>query len=747
MAKKTITFTFDKEDSNRLDLSKPVIKNNTTLLKGIEVPKTKKESTFNIKKPKINNSTLLFDASRVLDKTQERLSKFQNTKYDANNTVLGSGGRLENLNKIANQTLQDLSTKNYTIKNATVSNTSKIKNIATTLESLQVSKYTVSGSFAAANRKSIEMQSVLNNFPDANISFNPTLSSRENFSFQLKKSEDEKSFKDFSLTAQLFSVGEENSADSVGWFDRINEKALIQLSQNSNNLLRLTNNTGLQIQSVPKADNRLANSLDNAVESTKTVFGKGRRQEDYKSYWSSKAEQLNNSNSVSYVHFLPNLDQRVDATNNDESFAEFSKKLFGRETWEEIGATFTDAATEIGLGFIKSLIPDLRFIKKEDKSYKEAGFGKGGKLDHSFKRDFRDFNYSVAENDIWKDILGEEYSQVSTVIRTSDTVADTIYSNASDRILASGGGLADLIELNILGKLEISTNHSIARTDANINKYTRVVSSDFSIQDQSELFTKFVANNPLLSQYQFNLSLVDNIKDQQNTDTVKELTNDSDIIKNLIKFRIRNISIPNYSRPVDNSNYGVSILSTISSLQPSADYKADITIICDKNLDVLDYLIRKTGLGLRENKIGDTSKYNLSTVTNVKTNSFTATLSTINGRDINKSLRFENLDWNFAKNAPTASYLGTNYSLDFVENGATRETASASRDTVIYAYLPEFTFENFKFINLDYNFSFEASTTNSKLLEIKATVTWTKLYTTWKESKDTYRKPLVSANS
>lgn len=258
-------------------------------------------------------------------------------------------------------------------------------------------------------------------------------------------------------------------------------------------------------------------------------------------------------------------------------------------------------------------------------------------------------------------------------------------------------------------------------------------------RDDSKLFKEFMRKTALLNPSQFNLFIEDPLVDEKNIFPAKRW-NDKDIKKpeylpkrivkdsglnqilnfnNLRGFRITNFEIPEISKPSVKNSYGNTALSLISNSQASSDHTAVITIICDKRLDELKLLNHLTGNSILHNESfisGDSEElvqvYELSAIAdNDKGHSTEAVLQIINGSQIINDLL------NTKKTLLAESNLKdlkkpTDFNFDDVESGLYK--------------LPHFLFENFKFVDLDYDLSFEAGN-DAKLLEIKATVTWTRL--------------------
>jgi len=446
-------------------------------------------------------------------------------------------------------------------------------------------------------------------------------------------------FKDVNLTSQVFAENSDlQKAENLGewldnWYGSSNEKALLKLVENSKNV-------GSSLKDLPvsrtnvTSTNTMLTSLDNA-------FG-----------WnlSKGTEQLMESKSVSYETHLKNLELTVDPTDRDESWGDFFKKVFSKNTLKEIGSTFTDAAVEFGLNFIRSFIPSVTFNNVEDSKW-ESDFGK---------------------------------IQTSTI---------------------------SMALLSLLG-IDFSRD-----------------SKSSADKDVAKVLHDFVAKNPLLGQHQYTLRI--------SKPKCKVGNSISEDLYNEFIFRVKNVDFPTYQRTTANTSYGHSGMTLLTSLQATAKHEAVLNIICDRNFDVLEYLIRLTGLGIcttgelptNEADLKKTTRiYNLSTVADSSyTDELdTATLRILNGRDLLKANNMMNRETDYSKTEPTAINLGFD------------DVPGASRSLVTYGKLPVFLLENFKFVNLDYPLNFDSTKIDSKLLEIKATVTWTKASVKWEEAGDPF---------
>lgn len=394
---------------------------------------------------------------------------------------------------------------------------------------------------------------------------------------------------------------------------------------------------------------------------------------------------------------LIKLNARVDPKDNSENFLDFTKKVFSLDTLKET----LDFTKDLGIGLgkftlknvLNALIPD---IKSKDIK----------KLKTRFNNDDSLLSATI------QDIIGKP---------VVDKLEQKYYEGKEEKTKVVGkyqhivaGDIASVLELAIVKKLGISTEHKVRER-----------------QDLSNLFKSWITSNPLLGQHQFNLT----IKSLANLKITKDLVDVNTIEKNLT-FRVQGIKIPDIKRNVSNMSYGHSLFSNINNLQASTENKADLEIICDKNLDTLEYIIRLAGLGVCENfnENTQTKTYDLSTISDSNFNEETyncAFLDIYNGRDLAKSVYMENLEWEFEKTGITKKALNIDYLLDAKTNTlADQKQSSSTSEKVVYAMLPQFYFENFKIVNVDYSFSFEAGS-SAKLLKLKTTCTWSKMYIDW----------------
>ena len=245
--------------------------------------------------------------------------------------------------------------------------------------------------------------------------------------------------------------------------------------------------------------------------------------------------------------------------------------------------------------------------------------------------------------------------------------------------------------------------------------------------DMSTIFTDFVSKNPLLAQHQYTLTI-------NRPTTVYELPITEELY-NTLEFRVKGITIPEAKRDTVNLNYGHAMTTVISKHQATMEHKADLTIICDRNFDIFEYLTRLAGLSVCENELDadgrpkndDYKIYNLSTVadSNYATDHpSTAVIRVLNGRSLAKEGNGENREYQFDKK-------------DF-SSDVFKFSRSSPKGAIQYAKLPVFVLSNFKVINLSPSFKFDSSSVGAKLLEIKATVSWTRMKVYWEADTDPF---------
>lgn len=476
--------------------------------------------------------------------------------------------------------------------------------------------------------------------------------------------------------------------------------------------------------------NSMLSSLDN-------LFG---------SNLSSGTLKLHESFSISYEKYLTSL-KKVNPYDNNEPWNEFFKKIFSKETLTEIGSVFLDAASSFAIKLLNSLIPTFSFGRVSEigdinsllKGTKSDTFEKAIEGDRTKNKYVVNGKEVTVVNSM--DTLDTAYKTLLTVFvlnrrdiyhwdASSETYLEDRASFETKSYEPFIKKLPSQIQSGIFEKTPHmqSIDESVPSLEFALMSLLGIKYSGEVARDQSALFKDFVSKNPLLGQHQYTLRIKKH--------SAKNVNCISDRIYDELIFRAKNIEFPTYQRTTANSTYGHSGLTQLSSLQASAENKAVINIICDRNFDVLEYLIRLSGLGicitgelpLEEDTLKKTSRtYNLSTVADdsYSENLNSATLRILNGRDLAKANFMENRELQFETQNISAATLG------LPEQGT-------SKGSVTYGKLPVFLFENFKIVNLDYPLNFDSTKIDSRLLEIKATVTWSKVQVKWEVAQDTF---------
>lgn len=463
--------------------------------------------------------------------------------------------------------------------------------------------------------------------------------------------------------------------------DNVNQKDL-NVSLNQLEVQNNINNFKVQLQQLQENVNFDQNkNLQNQSENSFTLKNNSKLFNQLDTKTTTKLnnqvlEKLTNNTNLNALSQLSRLDTneplvklnaRVDAKDNSESFQDFAKKVFSKDMLKELGDFALDLVIDLGKFTSRNIINAL--IPSID--FKADSFKKKGVL--------RSYAQSVEEK------LG-----IFSIKETTSLTAKALEERLNENL-----GIPD------------------------------------EQQDQSNLFRNWITKNPLLGQHQFNLT----IKSLANSKITKSL-DDIDILEKNLTFRVQGIKIPGIKRNVSNTTYGHSLFSNINNLQADVENKADLEIICDKNLDTLEYIIRLAGLGVCENfnENNQTKVYDLSTIcdSNFNEESYNcAILDVYNGRDLAKAIYMENPEWEFEETGITKKVLNIDYLLDAKTNSSEdQKQSSSTSEKVVYAMLPQFTFENFKIVNMDYSFSFEAGS-SAKLLKLKTTCTWSKMYINW----------------
>lgn len=251
--------------------------------------------------------------------------------------------------------------------------------------------------------------------------------------------------------------------------------------------------------------------------------------------------------------------------------------------------------------------------------------------------------------------------------------------------------------------------------------------SSSTIDNTAAFFEMISSQDPLLSQHQFLMQI----------ETGEGLLDPVLFSKGYANYRILGITIPGYKRPTQDTFYGNSLYSALTALQATHEHVAEFTIYIDRHFKALSSLITVTGTTIL-NK--DTACYNLSTVSESakwNANLGTVKLYVLNGRDLNKSLFFENLEWQLNETT-AAKFLKDLDGTSADSDGNNSDGSNNDTTNIVHRYnqLPVFTFHNFRFINTDYDFKF--SSNSGEPFQIKATVTWTDMQIDMRDATDLY---------
>ena len=708
-------------------------------LKGAEKPKTAEPVDYTITKPKFTNSNPL---GKKLDKPRDRtnhvlpapnepspikdLAKpsmsptdYARASSEAYKKFLGVIGAKPAANGTYpdKSSLKSLEKGNYSVK-PELAEGGKVKGIGMPLLSTSSTEDYVSAlAYIDSNRGTIKKGS-----------FTPS----------------EFIFEESNLSARLFS-------DKDGFMGEINNKLLNDENyhltdwikdwhEKSDNaaayrqLVKDSQYVGVPVSKLAASDFNVS-SANSLLSSVDNLFG---------SNLNSGTLKLHESFSISYEKYLTSL-KKVNPYNNKEPWDEFFKKIFSEETLTEIGSVFLDAASSFAIKLLNSLIPTFSFGKVSEigdvksllKGTKSDTFEKAIEGDRTKNKyvvngkeqvlvDFmetldKDYKHLLAITKLFQRDL--EYWDETSITNTETAISfGTTFDSFLDILTEN---YQDFQELESSAHIQ-SINENVPTVEFALMSLLGIKYTEDVAKDQSALFKDFVSKNPLLGQHQYTLRIKKH--SAKNVDYIPDKIYDE------LLFRAKNIEFPTYQRTTTNSIYGHSGLAQLPSLQASADNKAVINIICDRNFDVLEYLIRLSGLGicttgglpLDEDTLKKVSRtYNLSTVADdsYSDNLSSATLRILNGRDLAKANFMENRELQFETQNVSALTLG------LPEQGT-------SRGLVTYGKLPVFLFENFKIINLDYPLNFDSTKIDSKLLEIKATVTWSKVKVKWEAATD-----------
>ena len=493
------------------------------------------------------------------------------------------------------------------------------------------------------------------------------------------------------------------------------------------------------------------------------------------------SEMLANSKMVGKGNYVT-LKAMQDAKDWKE-FGESFKKIFGsKKFWGEVLGSVTDAGIEWGKDVAKSLINNFFGGKEkmpDPSKYNAIVFGEGLT---DFKDTYEDLlgnepgfetkksgkklefwnkqkGIKAETDDYYLEKIGntivqikksattkkaEEKEEESWIDKNRSKIEDTV-----DAIVDRDGGIAGEFENAMI---------------------SQVATQKHQIVDQSAAIKEMISQDPLLSQYQFDLQIPTRkikVGEEVRSALSSSMYQQNDTENGYTNYRVKGITFPAYKRKVTDTHYGVHTLSTHTDLYASADHTATISIVVDKKMEVLEKLIgNMTGNGhVAANYI------NLSTVSSADASNdqTIATLTIRNGRDLAKSIFMENPDWRLdqSQNIGTAQdktgydTTGTNFDTsselakqakEARDNGNEEKAkkledkakAAKNKDLTIpcnpmvlsYNLLPKFKFSGFKFINLDYSFNFDTESGN--VFEIKATVTWSKAEIIMQPAYDVY---------
>lgn len=713
-------------------------------LKGAEKPKTAEPVDYTVTRPKLTNSNPL---GKKLDKPRDRtnhvlpapnepspikdLAKpsmsptdYARASSEAYKKFLGVIGAkpAANGDYLDKSSLKSLEKGNYSVK-PELAEGGKVKGIRMPLLSTSSTEDYISElAYIDSNRGAIKKGSLTPSkfvFEESNLSTR-MFSDKDGFMGEInKKLKDDKNY---------------HFGDWIkDWHEKSDNAAAYR------QLVKDSQYVGVPVKKLAASEFNVS-SANSMLSSLDNLFG---------SNLSAGTLKLHESFSISYEKYLTSL-KKVNPYDNKEPWNEFFKKIFSEETLTEIGSVFLDAASSFAIKLLNSLIPTFSFGKvSEIGDVKSLLKGtKSDTFEKTIEGDRSKNKYVVNGKEVkvvnFMDTLNTAYKTLLTVFVLNRR--DTYHWDASSITYledwATFENIYEPFTENIPSQIQeyrkteaFEKTAHIQSIDENVPAVEFALMSLLGIKytedvakDQSALFKDFVSKNPLLGQHQYTLRIKKH--SAKNVDYIP------DRIYNELLFRAKNIEFPTYQRNTTNSIYGHSSLAQIPSLQASADNKAVINIICDRNFDVLEYLIRLSGLGicttgglpLDEDTLKKVSRtYNLSTVADdsYSDNLSSATLRILNGRDLAKANFMENRELQFEAQNVSALTLG------LPEQGT-------NKGLVTYGKLPVFLFENFKIINLDYPLNFDSTKIDSKLLEIKATVTWSKIKVKWETATDLF---------
>lgn len=497
------------------------------------------------------------------------------------------------------------------------------------------------------------------------------------------------------------------------------------------------------------------------------------------------SEMLANSKMVGKGNYVT-LKAMQDAKDWKE-FGESFKKIFGsKKFWGEVLGSVTDAGIEWGKDVAKSLINNFFGGKEkmpDPSKYNTIVFGEG-------LTDFKDTYKDLLGNEpgfetkkpgkkleFWNKQKGIEAETTDYYLEKIGNTIVQIKKSATTRETEAkqkAGKDESWIDKN-RSKIEDTVEAIVDRDGGIAGEFenamiSQVATQKHQIVDQSAAIKEMISQDPLLSQYQFDLQIPTRkikVGEEVRTALSSSMYQQNDTENGYTNYRVKGITFPAYKRKVTDTHYGVHTLSTHTDLYASADHTATISIVVDKKMEVLEKLIgNMTGNGhVAANYI------NLSTVSSADASNdqTIATLTIRNGRDLAKSIFMENPDWRLdqEQNIGTAQdktgydTTGTNFDTsselakqakeardngneekakkleDKAEAAKNKDLTTHVKKMVLsYNLLPKFKFSGFKFINLDYSFNFDTESGN--VFEIKATVTWSKAEIIMQPAYDVY---------
>lgn len=497
------------------------------------------------------------------------------------------------------------------------------------------------------------------------------------------------------------------------------------------------------------------------------------------------SEMLANSKMVGKGNYVT-LKAMQDAKDWKE-FGESFKKIFGsKKFWGEVLGSVTDAGIEWGKDVAKSLINNFFGGKEkmpDPSKYNTIVFGEG-------LTDFKDTYKDLLGNEpgfetkklgkkleFWNKQKGIEAETTDYYLEKIGNTIVQIKKSATTREAEArqkAGKDESWIDKN-RSKIEDTVEAIVDRDGGIAGEFenamiSQVATQKHQIVDQSAAIKEMISQDPLLSQYQFDLQIPTRkikVGEEFRPALSSAMYQQNDTESGYTNYRVKGITFPAYKRKVTDTHYGVHTLSTHTDLYASADHTATISIVVDKKMEVLEKLIgNMTGNGhVAANYI------NLSTVSSADASNdqTIATLTIRNGRDLAKSIFMENPDWRLdqEQNIGTAQdktgydTTGTNFDTSSelakqakeARDNGNEEKAKKLEDkakkaeyqsltkpckpmVLSYNLLPKFKFSGFKFINLDYSFNFDTESGN--VFEIKATVTWSKAEIIMQPAYDVY---------